>query len=284
MKGGIQSMASKNSLDDVFKTMRQYQKNNSGAQTSDQSTSAEPKVNSTPSINQIEIPKTAKQSKVQRLLSHLPFIHSPKRNLIYGIGGTVLAIGLVLAAFHAIVSPTAPNSNGDRSPVSVTQSEKQHSGDHQKSVKKKTESHQKKSDEKQSKQKKQESKKPEQKKQESKKPEQKKSQPARQQATQSHQTRQSNRSAQHQVQPARQQTAQSHRSTQPARQQAAQPSRNTQRQSQPTNNGGWSMNNGGQSSNAGAGSDNGTMSDGVYDGWDDDSRVGIYDADGNLVN
>lgn len=277
-------MASKNSLDDVFKTMRQYQKNNSGTQTSDQSASAEPKVNSTPSISQIEIPKTAKQSKVQRLLSHLPFMHSPKRNLIYGIGGTVLAIGLVFAAFHAIVSPTAPNSNGDRSPVSVTQSEKQHSDDHRKSTKKKTESHQKKSDEKQSKQKKQESKKPEQKKQESKKPEQKKSQPARQQATQSHQTRQSNRSTQHQAQPARQQTAQSHRSTQPARQQAAQPSRNVQRQSQPTNNGGWSMNNGGQSSNAGAGSDNGTMSDGVYNGWDDDSRVGIYDADGNLVN
>ena len=277
-------MASKNSLDDVFKTMRQYQKNNSGTQTSDQPASAEPKVNSTPSINQIEIPKTAKQSKVQRLLSRLPFMHSPKRNLIYGIGGTVLAIGLVLAAFHAIVSPTAPNTNGDRSPVSVTQSEKQHSNDHQKSAKKKTESHQKKSDEKQSKQKKQESKKPEQKKQESKKLEQKKSQPARQQAAQSRQSRQSNRSTQHQAQPARQQTAQSHRSTQPARQQTAQPSRNTQQQSQPANNGGWSVNNGGQSSADGAGSSSGTMSDGVYDGWDDDSRVGIYDADGNLVN
>lgn len=278
-------MASKNSLDDVFKTMRQYQKNNSGTQTSDQPASAEPKVNSTPSISQIEIPKTAKQSKVQRLLSHLSFMHSPKRNLIYGIGGTVLAIGLVLAAFHAIVSPTAPNSNGDRSPVSVTQSEKQHSDDQRKSAKKKTDSHKKKSDEKQSKQKKQESRKPEQKKQESKKPEQKKSQPARQQATQSHQTRQSNRSTQRQSQPARQQTAQSHRSTQPARQQAAQPSRNVQRQSQPTNNGGWSVNNGGQSSADGAGaSGNGTMADGVYDGWDDDSRVGIYDADGNLVN
>lgn len=275
-------MASKNSLDDVFKTMRQYQKNNSGAQTSDQPASAEPKVNSTPSINQIEIPKTAKQSKVQRLLSHLPFMHSPKRNLIYGIGGTVLAIGLVLAAFHAIVSPTAPNTNGDRSPVSVTQSEKQHSDDQRKSSKKQTDSHKKKSNEKQSKQKKQESKKPEQKKQESKKPEQTKSQPARQQATQ---TRQSNRSAQHQAQPARRQQVQSHQSAQPARQQAAQPSRNTQHQSQPTNNGGWSMNNGGgQSSNTGAGSGSGTMSDGVYDGWDDDSRVGIYDADGNLVN
>lgn len=281
-------MASKNSLDDVFKTMRQYQKNNSGTQTSDQSTSAERKVNSTPSINQIEIPKTAKQSKVQRLLSHLPFMHSPKRNLIYGIGGTVLAIGLVFAAFHAIVSPTAPNTNGDHSPVSVTQSQKQHSDDHQKSAKKKTESHQKKSDEKQSKQKKQESRKPEQKKQESKKPEQKKpeqkkSQPARQQAN-TNQSHQSNRSTQHQSQPARQQTAQSHRNTQPARQQAAQPSRNVQRQSQPTNNGGWSVNNGGQSSTDGAGSSSGTMSDGVYNGWDDDSRVGIYDADGNLVN
>ena len=279
-------MASKNSLDDVFKTMRQYQKNNSGTQTSDQPASAEPKVNSTPSINQIEIPKTAKQSKVQRLLSHLPFMHSPKRNLIYGIGGTVLAIGLVLAAFHVIVSPTAPNSNGDRSPVSVTQSEKQHSDDQRKSSKKKTDSHKKKSDEKQSKQKKQESKKPEQKKQESKRPEQnkseqKKSQPARQQANQ---TRQSSRSTQHQAQPARHQSAQSHQNAQPARQQAAQPSRNTQRQSQPTNNGGWSVNNGGQSSTDGAGSSSGTMSDGVYNGWDDDSRVGIYDADGNLVN
>lgn len=279
-------MASKNSLDDVFKTMRQYQQNNSGTQTADQPTSAEPKVNSTPSTNQIEIPKTAKQSKVQRLLSYLPFMHSPKRNLIYGIGGTVLAIGLVLAAFHAIVSPTAPNSNGDHSTVSVTQSQKQHSDDQRKSSKKKTESHQKKSDEKQSKQKKQESKKPEQKKQESKKqeskkPEQTKSQSARQQAAQS---RQSNRNTQHQAQPARQQATQSHRNAQPARQQAAQPSRNTQRQSQPANNGGWSVNNGGQSSNDGAGSGNGTMSDGVYDGWDDDSRVGIYDADGNLVN
>ena len=279
-------MASKNSLDDVFKTMRQYQKNNSGTQTSDQPASVEPKVNSTPSINQIEIPKTAKQSKVQRLLSHLPFMHSPKRNLIYGIGGTVLAIGLVLAAFHAIVSPTAPNSNGDRSPVSVTQSQKQHSDNQQKSAKKKTESHQKKSDEKQSKQKKQESKKPEQKKQESKKSEQKKSQPAQQQANtnQSRQSHQSNRSTQHQSQPARQQAAQSHRNAQPARQQAAQPSRNTQRQSQPTNNGGWSVNNNEQPANNGAGSGSGTMSDGVYDGWDDDSRVGIYDADGNLVN
>ena len=274
-------MASKNSLDDVFKTMRQYQKNNSGAQTSDQPASAEPKVNSTPSINQIEIPKTAKQSKVQRLLSHLPFMHSPKRNLIYGIGGTVLAIGLVLAAFHAIVSPTAPNSNGDRSPVSVTQSEKQHSDDHQKSAKKQTDSHKKKSDEKKPEQKKQESKKPEQKKQESKKPEQKKSQPARQQANQ---TRQSSRSTQHQAQPARHQSAQSHQNAQPARQPAAQPSRNAQHQSQPANNGGWSVNNGGQSSADGAGSGSGTMSDGVYDGWDDDSRVGIYDADGNLVN
>lgn len=275
-------MASKNSLDDVFKTMRQYQKNNSGTQTSDQPASAEPKVNSTPSINKIEIPKAAKQSKFQRLLGYLPFMHSPKRNLIYGIGGTVLAIGLVLAAFHAIVSPTAPNSNGDHSPVSVTQSQKQHSDDQRKSAKKQTDSHQKKSDEKQSKQKKQEeSKKPEQKKQESKKPEQKKSQPARQQANQAHQ---SNRSTQHQAQPARQQTAQSHRNAQPARQQAAQPSRNTQRQSQPTNNGGWSVNNGGQSSTDGAGSSSGTMSDGVYDGWDEDSRVGIYDADGNLVN
>lgn len=278
-------MASKNSLDDVFKTMRQYQQNNSGTQTADRPASAEPKVNSTPSINQIEIPKAAKQSKVQRLLSYLPFMHSPKRNLIYGIGGTVLAIGLVFAAFHAIVSPTAPNTNGDRSTVSVTQSQKQHSDDQHKSAKKQTDSHKKKSDEKQSKQKKQESKKPEQKKQESKKPEQKKSQPARQQATESHQSRQSNRSTQHQAQPARQQTTQSHRSTQPARQQAAQPSRNTQHQSQPAaNNGGWSMNNGGQSANAGAGSGSGTMSDGVYDGWDDDSRVGIYDADGNLVN
>lgn len=276
-------MASKNSLDDVFKTMRQYQQNNSGTQTADQSTSAEPKVNSTPSINQIEIPKTAKQSKVQRLLSHLPFMYSPKRNLIYGIGGTVLAIGLVLAAFHAIVSPTAPNSNGDRSPVSVTQSQKQRSDDHRKSAKKKTESHQKKLDEKQSKQKKQESRKPEQKKQESKKPEQKKSQPARQQAN-TNQSHQSNRSTQRQSQPARQQTAQSHRNAQPARQQAAQPSRNVQRQSQPTNNGGWSVNNGGQSSTDGAGSSSGTMSDGVYNGWDEDSRVGIYDADGNLVN
>lgn len=282
-------MASKNSLDDVFKTMRQYQQNNSGNQAADQPTSDEPNTNFTPSTNQIEIPSTTKQSKVQRLLSYLPFMHSPKRNLIYGIGGILLAIGLVLAAFHAIVSPTAPNSNGDRSTVNVTQSEKQHSDDQRKSSQKKTDSHKKKSDEKQSKQKKQESEKPEQKKQESKKPEQKKSeqnksQPAQQQANQS---RQSSRSAQHQAQPARHQSAQTHQNAQPAWQQAAQPSHNNQHQSQPNNNGGWSVNNGGQSANSGAGtgtSGNGTMADGVYDGWDDDSRVGIYDADGNLVN
>lgn len=277
-------MASKNSLDDVFKTMRQYQQNNSDSQIADQSTSAEPKVSSTPSINQIEIPKAAKQSKVQRLLSHLPFMHSPKRNLIYGISGVVLAIGLVLAAFHAVVGPTAPNSNGDRSTVNVTQSKKQHSDDQRKSAEKQTDSHKKKSDTKQSKQKKQESQKPEQKKQESKKPEQAASQPAHQQTSQSRQSHQSSRSTQHQSQPARQQTNQSHQSAQPARQQPAQPSRSVQHQSQPANNGGWSMNNGGQSANTGAGSGSGTMSDGVYDGWDDDSRVGIYDADGNLVN
>lgn len=252
-------MASKNSLDDVFKTMRQYQQNNSDSQITDQPTSAEPKVNSAPSINQIEIPKAAKQSKVQRLLSHLPFMQSPKRNLIYGISGIVLAIGLVLAAFHAVVGPTAPNSNGDRSAVNVTQSKKQHSDDQRKSAEKKPDSHKKKSDEKQSNQKKQESQTPEQKKQESKKP-------------------------QTASQPAHQQTNQSHQSAQPARQQPAQPSRSAQHQSQPANNGGWSMNNGGQSANAGTGSGSGTMSDGVYDGWDDDSRVGIYDADGNLVN
>lgn len=281
-------MASKNSLDDVFKTMRQYQQNNSDSQTADQSTSAEPKVSSTPSINQIEIPKAAQQSKVQRLLSHLPFMQSPKRNLIYGISGVVLAIGLVLAAFHAVVGPTAPNSNGDRSAVNVTQSKKQHSDDRRKSAEKQTDSHKKKSDEKQSKQKKQESQKPEQKKQESKKPEQTASQtasqPAHQQTNQSHQSHQPSRSTQRQSQPAHQQTTQSHQSAQPARQQPAQPSRSVQHQSQPANNGGWSMNNGGQSANAGAGSGSGTMSDGVYDGWDDDSRVGIYDADGNLVN
>lgn len=46
------------------------------------------------------------------------------------------------------------------------------------------------------------------------------------------------------------------------------------------------MNNGGNSTNdnGGSNSGSGTMSDGVYDGWDDDSRVGIYNANGDLVN
>lgn len=283
-----------NNLDDVFKKMRQYQQNNQSAPTAsadntDPSTSQAPKVSFAPSNNQIEIPKEAKQSRVQKLLSHLPFMNSPKRNLIYGIGGVALAVGLVLAAFHAVVSPTAPNNHGNQPDVAVTQSAGKK---HQKSDTKKSDAHKKnkksdkKSDTKKDKksdknQHKDQKKKPEQKKQESKKPALKKqesrqaTQPSRQQAA---------RSTQHRSQPAQQST---HRRSQPAPQRRSQPAQQNRQQPAQSNGGGWSMNNGGSQSNGSnnSGSSNGgTMSDGVYDGWDDDSRVGIYDSDGNLIN
>lgn len=283
-----------NNLDDVFKKMRQYQQNNQSAPTAsadntDPSTSQAPKVSFAPSNNQIEIPKEAKQSRVQKLLSHLPFMNSPKRNLIYGIGGVALAVGLVLAAFHAVVSPTAPNNHGNQPDVAVTQSAGKK---HQKSDTKKSDAHKKnkKSDKKSDKKKdkksdknqhKDQKKKPEQKKQESKKPALKKqesrqaTQPSRQQAA---------RSTQHRSQPAQQST---HRRSQPAPQRRSQPAQQNRQQPAQSNGGGWSMNNGGSQSNGSnnSGSSNGgTMSDGVYDGWDDDSRVGIYDSDGNLIN
>lgn len=283
-----------NNLDDVFKKMRQYQQNNQSAPTAsadnaDPSTSQAPKVSFAPSNNQIEIPKEAKQSRVQKLLSHLPFMNSPKRNLIYGIGGVALAVGLVLAAFHAVVSPTAPNNHGNQPDVAVTQSAGKK---HQKSDTKKSDAHKKnkKSDKKSDKKKdkksdknqhKDQKKKPEQKKQESKKPALKKqesrqsTQPSRQQAA---------RSTQHRSQPAQQSTQ---RRSQPAPQRRSQPAQQNRQQPAQSNGGGWSMNNGGSQSNGSnnSGSSNGgTMSDGVYDGWDDDSRVGIYDSDGNLIN
>ena len=283
-----------NNLDDVFKKMRQYQQNNQSAPTAsadnaDPSTSQAPKVSFAPSNNQIEIPKEAKQSRVQKLLSHLPFMNSPKRNLIYGIGGVALAVGLVLAAFHAVVSPTAPNNHGNQPDVAVTQSAGKK---HQKSDTKKSDTHKKnkKSDKKSDKKKdkksdknqhKDQKKKPEQKKQESKKPALKKqeshqaTQPSRQQAA---------RSTQHRSQPAQQSTQ---RRSQPAPQRRSQPAQQNRQQPAQSNGGGWSMNNGGSQSNGSnnSGSSNGgTMSDGVYDGWDDDSRVGIYDSDGNLIN
>ena len=283
-----------NNLDDVFKKMRQYQQNNQSAPTTsvdnaDPSTSQAPKVSFAPSNNQIEIPKEAKQSRVQKLLSHLPFMNSPKRNLIYGIGGVALAVGLVLAAFHAVVSPTAPNNHGNQPDVAVTQSAGKK---HQKSDTKKSDAHKKnkKSDKKSDKKKdkksdknqhKDQKKKPEQKKQESKKPALKKqesrqtTQPSRQQAA---------RSTQHRSQPAQQSTQ---RRSQPAPQRRSQPAQQNRQQPAQSNGGGWSMNNGGSQSNGSnnSGSSNGgTMSDGVYDGWDDDSRVGIYDSDGNLIN
>ena len=292
-KGGIFSMAP-NNLDDVFKKMRQYQQNNQSAPTAsadnaDPSTSQAPKVSFVPSNNQIEIPKEAKQSRVQKLLSHLPFMNSPKRNLIYGISGVALAVGLVLAAFHAVVSPTAPNNHGNQPDVAVTQSAGKK---HQKSDTKKSDAHKKnkKSDKKSDKKKdkksdknqhKDQKKKPEQKKQESKKPALKKqesrqvTQPSRQQAA---------RSTQHRSQPAQQSTQ---RRSQPAPQRRSQPAQQNRQQPAQSNGGGWSMNNGGSQSNGSnnSGSSNGgTMSDGVYDGWDDDSRVGIYDSDGNLIN
>ena len=283
-----------NNLDDVFKKMRQYQQNNQSAPTAsadntDPSTSQAPKVSFTPSNNQIEIPKEAKQSRVQKFLSHLPFMNSPKRNLIYGIGGVALAIGLVLAAFHAVVSPTAPNNHGSQPDVAVTQSADKK---HQKSDTKKSDAHKKnkKSDKKSDKKKdkksdknqhKDQKKKPEQKKQESKKPALKKqesrqaTQPSRQQTA---------RSTQHRSQPAQRSTQ---RRSQPAPQRRSQPAQQNRQQPAQSNGGGWSMNNGGNQSNGSnnSGSSNGgTMSDGVYDGWDDDSRVGIYDSDGNLIN
>ena len=292
-KGGIFSMAS-NNLDDVFKKMRQYQQNNQSAPTAsadnaDPSTSQAPKVSFAPSNNQIEIPKEAKQSRVQKLLSHLPFMNSPKRNLIYGIGGVALAVGLVLAAFHAVVSPTAPNNHGNQPDVAVTQSAGKK---HQKSDTKKSDAHKKnkKSDKKSDKKKdkksdknqhKDQKKKPEQKKQESKKPALKKqesrqaTQPSRQQTA---------RSTQHRSQPAQQSTQ---RRSQPAPQRRSQPAQQNRQQPAQSNGGGWSMNNSGSQSNGSnnSGSSNGgTMYDGVYDGWDDDSRVGIYDSDGNLIN
>lgn len=283
-----------NNLDDVFKKMRQYQQNNQSAPTAsadntDPSTSQAPKVSFAPSNNQIEIPKEAKQSRVQKLLSHLPFMNSPKRNLIYGIGGVALAVGLVLAAFHAVVSPTAPNNHGNQPDVAVTQSAGKK---HQKSDTKKSDAHKKnkKSDKKSDKKKdkksdknqhKDQKKKPEQKKQESKKPALKKqesrqaTQPSRQQAA---------RSTQHRSQPAQQSTQ---RRSQPAPQRRSQPAQQNRQQPAQSNGGGWSMNNGGSQSNGSnnsGSSSGGTMSDGVYDGWDDDSRVGIYDSDGNLIN
>ena len=283
-----------NNLDDVFKKMRQYQQNNqsapaTSADNADPSTSQAPKVSFAPSNNQIEIPKEAKQSRVQKLLSHLPFMNSPKRNIIYGIGGVALAVGLVLAAFHAVVSPTAPNNHGNQPDVAVTQSAGKK---HQKSDTKKSDAHKKnkKSDKKSDKKKdkksdknqhKDQKKKPEQKKQESKKPALKKqesrqaTQPSRQQAA---------RSTQHRSQPAQQSTQ---RRSQPAPQRRSQPAQRNRQQPAQSNGGGWSMNNGGSQSNGSnnSGSSNGgTMSDGVYDGWDDDSRVGIYDSDGNLIN
>lgn len=283
-----------NNLDDVFKKMRQYQQNNQSAPTAsadnaDLSTSQAPKVSFAPSNNQIEIPKEAKQSRVQKLLSHLPFMNSPKRNLIYGIGGVALAVGLVLAAFHAVVSPTAPSNHGNQPDVAVTQSAGKK---HQKSDTKKSDAHKKnkKSDKKSDKKKdkksdknqhKDQKKKPEQKKQESKKPALKKqesrqaTQPSRQQAA---------RSTQHRSQSAQQSTQ---RRSQPAPQRRSQPAQQNRQQPAQSNGGGWSMNNGGSQSNGSnnSGSSNGgTMSDGVYDGWDDDSRVGIYDSDGNLIN
>lgn len=283
-----------NNLDDVFKKMRQYQQNNQSAPTAsadnaDPSTSQAPKVSFAPSNNQIEIPKEAKQSRVQKLLSHLPFMNSPKRNLIYGIGGVALAVGLVLAAFHAVVSPTAPNNHGNQPDVAVTQSAGKK---HQKSDTKKSDAHKKnkKSDKKSDKKKdkksdknqhKDQKKKPEQKKQESKKPALKKqesrqaTQPSRQQTA---------RSTQHRSQPAQQSTQ---RRSQPAPQRRSQPAQQNRQQPAQSNGGGWSMNNSGSQSNGSnnSGSSNGgTMYDGVYDGWDDDSRVGIYDSDGNLIN
>ena len=283
-----------NNLDDVFKKMRQYQQNNQSAPTAsadnaDPSTSQAPKVSFAPSNNQIEIPKEAKQSRVQKFLSHLPFMNSPKRNLIYGIGGVALAVGLVLAAFHAVVSPTAPNNHGNQPDVAVTQSAGKK---HQKSDTKKSDAHKKnkKSDKKSDKKKdkksdknqhKDQKKKPEQKKQESKKSALKKQESR--QATQSSR-QQAARSTQHRSQPAQQSTQ---RRSQPAPQRRSQPAQQNRQQPAQSNGGGWSMNNGGSQSNGSnnSGSSNGgTMSDGVYDGWDDDSRVGIYDSDGNLIN
>lgn len=264
-----------NNLNDVFKNINSYREQN---QTADKAPLAFPE-DDEPQLT------SAKDSKFRQIMNKLPFMNSPKRNLIYGITGVVLAIGLVFAAFHAIVGPTAPQPQRQETQAGVVSSSesKKH---HQKADKKKTDTkkskddHKKKDDKKKAESKKPEQKKSEQKNQapkkaESKKPEQKQ---AARPASNNHQQPASNNHQQAQSRPAPAQ----HHSSAPA-----------QHRNQPANNGGnlnndngWSMNNGGNSdSNAGgSNSGSGTMSDGVYDGWDDDSRVGIYNSNGDLIN
>lgn len=264
-----------NNLNDVFKNINSYREQN---QTADKAPLAFPEddgLHTTP----------VKDSKFRQILNKLPFMNSPKRNLIYGITGVVLAIGLVFAAFHAIVGPTAPQPQHQETQAGVVSSSesKKHQ---QKADKKKTDTKKSKDDsKKKDNKKKAESKKPEQKKSESskqapkkaesKKPEQKQ---AARPASNNHQQPASSNHQQTQSHPAPVQ----HHNSVPA-----------QRHNQPANNGGstnndsnLSMNNGGNSDNdnGGSNSGSGTMSDGVYDGWDDDSRVGIYNSNGDLVN
>lgn len=265
-----------NNLNDVFKNINSYREQH---QTTDKAPLAFPESDE-PQLTRV------KDSKFRQILNKLPFMNSPKRNLIYGITGVVLAIGLVFAAFHAIVGPTAPQPQHQETQagvVSSSESKKHHKKiDKKKTDTKKSKDEQKKKDDK----KKAESKKPEQKKIEQKKQAPKKAQSnnqsaqkqASRSASDSHQQPASNNHQQTQSRPA---PAQHHNST-PA-----------QHHNQPANNGGntnnsngWSMNNGGNSDNdtGGSNSGSGTMSDGVYDGWDDDSRVGIYNSNGDLVN
>lgn len=265
-----------NNLNDVFKNINSYREQH---QTADKAPLAFPE-NDEPSLTPV------KDSKFRQILDKLPFMNSPKRNIIYGIAGIVLAAGLVFAAFHAIVGPTAPRSQHQETRAGVVSSSesKKH---HQKTDKKKTDTKKSKDDhKKKDDQKKAESKKPEQ-----KKSEQKKQAPKKTESKKPEQKQASRPASGNRQQPAStnyQQNSTNHQ--QPARQNNPAP---TQHRSQPANNGqnlntdnGWSMNNGGNSTNdnGGSNSGSGTMSDGVYDGWDDDSRVGIYNSNGDLIN
>lgn len=264
-----------NSLNDVFKNINSYREQH---QTTDKAPLAFPESDE-PQLTRV------KDSKFRQILNKLPFMNSPKRNLIYGITGVVLAIGLVFAAFHAIVGPTAPQPQHQETQAGVVSSSesKKH---HQKTDKKKTDTkkskdEQKKKDDK----KKAESKKPEQKKVEQKKQTPKKAESEKHEQKQATRPASSNRQ-----QPASTNRQQTQSRPAPAQHHNSAP---VQHHNQPTNNGGnsnndngWSMNNGGNSDNdnGGSNSGSGTMSDGVYDGWDDDSRVGIYNSNGDLIN
>lgn len=264
-----------NNLNDVFKNINSYREQHQAA---DKAPLAFPESDE-PQLTRV------KDSKFRQILNKLPFMNSPKRNLIYGITGVVLAIGLVFAAFHAIVGPTAPQPQHQETQagvVSSSESKKHHKKtDKKKTDAKKLKDEQKKKDDK----KKAESKKPEQ-----KKSEQKKQAPNKAESKKPEQKQTTRPASSNRQQPASNNRQQTQSRPAPAQHHNSAPA---QRHDQPANNGGnsnnsnsWSMNNDGNSDNdnGGSNSGSGTMSDGVYDGWDDDSRVGIYNSNGDLIN